>query len=85
VVNGVAGGVIRDVLLSEKPLVLTGQIYAIAALVGASTYWVIDALGGSSYLTIWIPVIVTVGLRLIAVSRNWTLPVTALGPQRNAR
>src|SRR4051812_20390022 len=35
VLTGVGGGVMRDVLLSEIPVVFTAELYAIAALVGA--------------------------------------------------
>jgi len=38
-ITGVAGGVFRDVLTAEIPLVMRpGRLYATAAIVGASTY-----------------------------------------------
>jgi uncharacterized membrane protein YeiH len=36
VMGGISGGVIRDLLLTRTPVVLTGEIYALAAGAGAS-------------------------------------------------
>lgn len=45
-ITGVAGGVIRDVLSAEIPLVLRrGQLYASAAIAGAALYLVLERLG----------------------------------------
>lgn len=40
VVTGIAGGMIRDVLTPTTPVVLRGEIYAIAAIIGAIIYTV---------------------------------------------
>jgi uncharacterized membrane protein YeiH len=45
-ITGVVGGVARDVLLAEIPLVLRrGQLYASAAIVGAALYLVLERAG----------------------------------------
>jgi uncharacterized membrane protein YeiH len=45
-ITGVVGGVARDILLAEIPLVLRrGQLYATAAIVGAALYLVLEHLG----------------------------------------
>lgn len=41
VVTGIAGGMIRDVLTPVTPVVLRGEIYAIAAIIGAAGYTVL--------------------------------------------
>ena len=41
VITAVAGGIIRDVIANEIPLVLHREIYATAALCGAATYTVL--------------------------------------------
>jgi len=78
--SGVAGGMIRDVLTAEIPMVLRrGQIYATAAIVGIVAYL---ALGRS--LMLGEPTAALVGMGLVAVLRissivwNWTLPVFSL-------
>lgn len=45
-ITGAAGGLVRDVLTNEIPLVLKrGDLYASAAIIGISLYFVLDALG----------------------------------------
>jgi uncharacterized membrane protein YeiH len=39
------GGVIRDVLTSEKPMITSGQLYASVALIGAACYAFLHSLG----------------------------------------
>src|SRR5665213_1840521 len=45
-ITGSAGGVVRDVLSAEIPLVLRrGNLYATAAIAGTATYFVLESLG----------------------------------------
>ena len=44
------GGVIRDVLTNEKPMITGGQLYASVALVGATFYVVLQASGADEML-----------------------------------
>lgn len=37
--TGVAGGAIRDVLITEIPFILKEEVYALFAIVGAAIYW----------------------------------------------
>jgi uncharacterized membrane protein YeiH len=43
--TGSAGGVLRDVLCAEIPLILRKDVYATASIAGASAYVVLDELG----------------------------------------
>src|SRR3954463_9993096 len=46
VITGVVGGVARDVLITEIPLILRrGQLYASAAIVGAALYLLLERAG----------------------------------------
>ena len=76
--TGVAGGVIRDLFLGEIPLILRkGQIYASAAIAGATLYQLLqhgvdrEAAAAAGMVTV-------VAARLGAIAFNWTLPVVAL-------
>lgn len=74
VLTGVGGGVMRDVLAGEVPLVLRREIYAVAALAGAlvvAVAAVVDRYGAAAAA---IAVILTVALRLTAVWRRWHAP-----------
>lgn len=75
VVTGVGGGILRDVLVSEVPAVLRGELYASAALAGAATV----VLGRLLYLPSPIGAatgaIVCFVLRYLAIRQGWRLPV----------
>lgn len=74
-VTGVGGGVVRDVLLREIPIVLRAGLYAVPALVGATVVVVADQTGGHSVLFPILAVVICVAIRLIAVRRGIGLPL----------
>jgi uncharacterized membrane protein YeiH len=74
VVTGAGGGVIRDVLASRRPLILVGQIYALAALAGAAVVVVLAELDAAPIVTRWVGVVVVFALRLAAIQWRWQLP-----------
>jgi len=72
--NAVGGGLIRDVLVREEPLMFKpGQLYAIAAAAGCTLY---VALSQYSIVndehSAWVAIAVTLALRVLAVRFNWT-------------
>jgi uncharacterized membrane protein YeiH len=76
VVTGVGGGLLRDVLLREIPLVFrTGELYAVAALVGAIIVAVADEAGAYNPGTAAVAVTVVVLLRIVALRRSWSAPI----------
>ncbi len=76
--TGVAGGVIRDVLSNEVPLILRRDIYATAAIVGASLYLVIQGMGADTRLAVVAGMLAVAGLRLLAIFKGLRLPVFRL-------
>lgn len=76
--TGVAGGVIRDVLSNEVPLILRRDIYATAAIVGASLYLVIQGMGVDTRLAVVAGMLAVAGLRLLAIFKGLRLPVFRL-------
>lgn len=73
------GGVARDVLCNEVPLILRkGQIYATAVIVGASLYVVAVRCGLPRLPATLIGMGTVAGLRLGAIARGWSLPVFSL-------
>jgi len=76
--TGIGGGVIRDLLVNEIPVVLRADLYALAALAGA-------AVVVAGHLARWPPTATTIagailcfGLRIIAIRRGWNLPPARL-------
>lgn len=78
VMSSVAGGMIRDVLSDDIPLVLRQEIYATASLCGAVSYLVLISMG-FPILAIIFSMALTLILRLTAIWRGWSLPVDLIG------
>jgi uncharacterized membrane protein YeiH len=74
VVTGVFGGVLRDVILNEVPMVLRdGRPYALAALAGCAFYLLVLAAGMPAPVATWVAAALVVAVRLIAWRWNWTI------------
>lgn len=75
VMTGVVGGVIRDLLAGEVPLILRRDLYATVAVVGAGSYELLTALGAPQAVAVWVGMLAALGLRLGAIRWHWGLPV----------
>ncbi len=76
--TGVAGGVLRDVLSAEVPLILRRDIYATAAIGGIVLYLVLQWLGVPQQPAAFLGMGAVAGLRLLAILRGLRLPVFRL-------
>lgn len=74
-ITGAAGGVIRDVLLNNEPVIFRKEIYAMACFLGGLVYWFVDHLGASVEVTAGASFLVTCIIRLLAVIYHIQLPV----------
>jgi len=75
IVTGIGGGVIRDVLLRQIPVVLQKEIYAVAALVGAGLVCLGHAVGPWPSPWLIAPAMVIFGVRLVSLRRHWSAPI----------
>ena len=74
--TGVAGGVLRDVLLAEIPIILrSGNIYATASICGAAAYLLVKELGLGEAAAAVIGMALVVVLRVAAILWGLRLPV----------
>jgi len=73
--TAVAGGVLRDVLSAEVPLILRRDIYATAAVCGAAVYLLAQHLDLSEPVSVVVGVFVVVALRLAAIVWELQLPI----------
>lgn len=73
-ISGCFGGVIRDVLCSEVPLIFRKEMYALPALLGASFYWLLDYLGMIPEVSFPITIVLVTSMRILAVRYDWRLP-----------
>jgi uncharacterized membrane protein YeiH len=72
--TGIGGGMVRDVLVQEIPTVLRTDIYALAALIGATVIVGGRALHLPSYVASSLGVILCFSIRLGAMHYGWRLP-----------
>lgn len=73
--TGIGGGVVRDLLVAEVPAVLHAEVYAVAALAGATVVVIGDWLGVPSPAATGAGALLCFGLRFVAMRRGWRLPV----------
>jgi len=74
VVTGVFGGVLRDVILNEVPMVLRdGKPYALASLAGCVFYLLVIDAGMPASMATWVASALIVAVRLIAWRWDWTI------------
>lgn len=74
ITTGVGGGVIRDVLARRTPIVLIGEIYAVAGLIGVFVQLAVREIESSAVTQLWAPLIVIVVVRALAVRFALRLP-----------
>lgn len=78
-ITGSFGGLLRDVLCNEIPMILRqGQLYAVAVIVGASLYVLALEIGLPRLPATLIGMCSVAAFRLGAIVWNWTLPVYSL-------
>lgn len=75
VLTGIGGGIGRDLLVSEIPVVFTAELYAVAALAGAAVMVVGSAIFPRSMPVAAIGGLICVVLRLMAIRNGWKLPI----------
>jgi uncharacterized membrane protein YeiH len=74
--TGVAGGVIRDVLSAEIPLIFRkGELYATAAIAGVTLYLLLETAGVPRQAAALVGMAAIVALRLAAILWGLHLPV----------
>jgi len=74
VMSAAFGGLLRDIIVNDVPLVLRAEIYALAALAGAGAYVGAVALGIGEGIAAIGGLLIAFGIRGCAIAFNWTLP-----------
>lgn len=73
-ITGAAGGVIRDVLINDVPLIFRKEIYAMACLIGGGVYQGCSLLGVNISVTVIASFFSVVLVRVLAVKYHISLP-----------
>jgi uncharacterized membrane protein YeiH len=82
--TGIGGGMARDVLTTEIPVVLRADLYAVAALAGAAVVVIANVLNLNSHVAALVGITLCFGLRVLAIRYGWQLPV-ARADKRSSR
>lgn len=73
-VSAVMGGVLRDVLTNEIPILFRKEIYASACLAGALLYLVLDHFGAERNIAILMSTVFIFMIRIVAIKFNISFP-----------
>ncbi len=71
--TAIGGGIIRDILVNEIPMVLNKEIYATCSFAGCLVFWILSQFSGI-YISAYISMASVFLLRLFAILFKWNLP-----------
>ncbi len=68
------GGVIRDMMTNEIPIIYRKEVYATACFAGACSYLLLDRLGAGRNVAFISASLVIIVIRILAVRNGWSVP-----------
>lgn len=74
VLTGVGGGILRDIMAKNMPVILAKQVYASASILGAVVYILLLKTSLGHFHVMCICALVVVAVRLLAAKYRWDLP-----------
>lgn len=74
ILTAVAGGVIRDTLNNEVPLIFKKEIYATACLAGAIVYILLKRIGIQAEANQVATILIIIGIRVVSIKQHLGLP-----------
>jgi uncharacterized membrane protein YeiH len=82
--SGIGGGMMRDILVARTPVVLRSDLYALAALAGASVIVIGNRFDLPELPVLLVAAGLCFGLRFAAIRYDWHLPIASPGSDREA-
>jgi uncharacterized membrane protein YeiH len=73
-ITGIAGGILRDVLCNDIPLVFSGELYATVSIVTGIIYYYGLQMGVAHDAVTIVAIVVGFTLRVLAIMFNWSMP-----------
>ena len=73
-ITGVGGGIFRDVLIDTTPYVFKKHVYAMAAIMGGITYFVLRKYTQNIQLASLLSMLLVFTIRMLATKYRWSLP-----------
>lgn len=74
VMTGTAGGVLRDILANQVPLILRREIYASACVAGGALLVLLEIFGTPRPVAALLAAATVIVVRLLAIRYDWALP-----------
>lgn len=74
-ITGAAGGVIRDILINEIPLIFRKDIYAVACIAGGIVYIISYKIDMPVEISAVLSAFIVIIIRILAVKYHWQLPI----------
>ena len=74
-VTGIGGGIVRDVLVNQTPVVLQSDLYAVAALAAGAVVVVGHLFHFPAFVGMLVGSALCLGIRLLAILCGWHLPL----------
>lgn len=74
IITAVGGGILRDVFVREIPIVFVKEVYAVASVIGIVVFFAILSSGVDIQSASVVGIVITTGIRLLAMKYNWNLP-----------
>ena len=74
VLTAVGGGILRDILAGETPVIFQREVYATAALLGSVLFVGLSRLGAGPETAAVVGFLSAAGLRVVSVWRGWNVP-----------
>ena len=72
--TAIGGGILRDVFVSQTPIVFVKELYASASFLGAAIFYLVILLTNDVYAGTISGLLLATGLRIVAMKYNWNLP-----------
>jgi uncharacterized membrane protein YeiH len=73
-VTGTAGGILRDVLCNDVPLIFQGELYATVSMVAGVVYYLGLLWGLPGDLMVIVAIVLGFALRVLALVFHWEMP-----------
>ena len=72
--TAIGGGILRDVFVSQTPIVFVKELYASASFLGAAVFYLVILITNDVYAGTISGLLLATGLRMVAMKYNWNLP-----------
>jgi len=74
IITAIGGGILRDVIVRDIPIVFVKEVYAIASIIGIVIFYAVLYYGGDMQVASIVGIVAATGIRLLAMKYNWNLP-----------